>query len=55
MCKLTHSAVPSDEAANCVLLFEGCSTLLTSVLFWLVVQNLTDAEFQSTDKTHSFS
>lgn len=55
MCKLTHSAVPSDEAASCVLLFEDCSTPLTSALFWLAARNPTDAEFQSTDKTHSFA
>lgn len=55
MCKLTHWAVPWDEAASCVLLSEDCSALLTSALFWLAIRTPTDAEFQSTDKTHSFA
>lgn len=55
MCKLTHWAVPWDEAASCVPLSGDCSALWTSALSWLAIPSPTDAEFRSSDRTRSSS
>lgn len=51
--QLTHSVTLSDGAASCALLCERYSVLLTSAEVWVSAVELTGAEFQSTDRTHS--